>query len=138
MTIIAEKSIIQIGFCYKDKVNKIKRIYNENMGFLLCYSGTTHFQSVFAWGEKYHEKEKVTVVYLVYKSIDFSYIQSSFGYDWGGANIDQEITSVQENQDNNSNQNEKDQESDSKDISDSKDQKDEPSSGTDKEEDSDS
>ena len=32
----------------------------------------------------YHEKEKVTVVYLVYKSIDFSYIQSSFGYDWGG------------------------------------------------------
>ena len=48
LTIIAEKSIIQIGFCYKDKVNKIKRIYNENMGFLLCYSGTTHFQSVFA------------------------------------------------------------------------------------------
>lgn len=33
-------------------------------------------------GEEYHEKEKVTVVYLVYKSIDFSYIQSSFGYDW--------------------------------------------------------
>ena len=57
----------------------------------------------------------------------------------GGVNINQEITSVQENQDNNSNQNEKDQESDSKDISDSKDQKDEPSSGTDKsEEDSDS
>ena len=48
LTVIAEKSIIQIGFCYKDKVNKIKRIYNENMGFLLCYSGTTHFQSVFA------------------------------------------------------------------------------------------
>jgi len=34
-------------------------------------------------GEEYHEKEKVTVVYLVYKSIDFSYIQSSFGYDCG-------------------------------------------------------
>ena len=90
--------------------------------------------------EEYHEKEKVTVVYLVYKSIDFSYIQSSFGYDWGGKNINQEITSVQENQDNNSNQNEKDQESDSKDISDSKDQDNEPSSDTpDKsEEDSDS
>lgn len=90
--------------------------------------------------EEYHEKEKVTVVYLVYKSIDFSYIQSSFGYDWGGVNINQEITSVQENQDNNSNQNEKDQESDSKDISDSKDQDNEPSSDTpDKsEEDSDS
>ncbi len=58
----------------------------------------------------------------------------------GGANIDQEITSVQENQYNNSNQNKKDQESDSKDISDSKDQDDEPSSDTpDKsEEDSDS
>ena len=91
-------------------------------------------------GEEYHEKEKVTVVYLVYKSIDFSYIQSSFGYDWGGANIDQEITSVQENQDNNSNQNDKNQESRSQDISDSKDQKDESSSDTpDKsEEDSDS
>ena len=39
-------------------------------------------------GEEYHEKEKVTVVYLVYKSIDFSYIQSSFGYDfWGGGQI---------------------------------------------------
>ena len=37
--------------------------------------------------EEYHEKEKVTVVYLVYKSIDFSYIQSSFGYDWGGWQI---------------------------------------------------
>ena len=48
LTVIVEKSIIQIGFCYKDKVNKIKRIYNEHMGFLLCYSGTTHFQSVFA------------------------------------------------------------------------------------------
>ncbi len=58
----------------------------------------------------------------------------------GGANIDQEITSVQENQTNNSNQNDKNQESGSQDISDSKDQKDESSSDTpDKsEEDSDS
>ena len=59
---------------------------------------------------------------------------------WEGADLDQEIVSVQENQTNNSNENEKDQESDSKDISDSKDQDDEPSSDTpDKsEEDSDS
>ena len=38
-------------------------------------------------GEEYHEKEKIVVVYLVYKSIDFSYIQSSFGYDLGGGQI---------------------------------------------------
>ena len=35
-------------------------------------------------GEEYHEKEKIVVVYLVYKSINFSYIKSRFEHGWGG------------------------------------------------------
>ena len=83
-------------------------------------------------------KKKKLLSYILSTSLLISLTSNPVLAMTGGANIDQEITSVQENQDNNSNQNEKDQESDSKDISDSKDQKDEPSSGTDKEEDSDS
>ena len=69
-------------------------------------------------------KKKKLLSYILSTSLLISLTSSPvLAMTGGGANIDQEITSVQENQDNNSNQNDKNQESRSQDISDSKDQK---------------
>ena len=65
-------------------------------------------------------KKKKLLSYILSTSLLISLTSNPVLAMTGGANIDQEITSVQENQDNNSNQNDKNQESRSQDISDSK------------------